>query len=54
MGYYGLNHLGWLYRLESGGRDALPELLANPAALAGFEEGRLFPAGSWRARLPAQ
>ena len=45
VGYYGLNHLGWLYRLESGGRDALPELLADPAALAGFEEGRLFPPG---------
>lgn len=45
VGYYGLNHLGWLYRLESGGRDSLPGLLANPAALAGFEEGRLFPPG---------
>ena len=43
MGYYGLNHLGWLYRLESGGRDLLPGLLADPAALASFEEGRLFP-----------
>ena len=43
VGYYGLNHLGWLYRLESGGRDLLPGLLANPAALASFEEGRLFP-----------
>jgi 6-phospho-beta-glucosidase len=43
VGYYGLNHLGWLYRLESGGRDVLPELLADAAALAGFEEGRLFP-----------
>ena len=43
VGYYGLNHLGWLYRLESDGRDALPELLADPAALAEFEEGRLFP-----------
>lgn len=42
VGYYGLNHLGWLYRLESGGRDVLPKLLADPAALAGFEEGRLF------------
>jgi len=42
VGYYGLNHLGWLYRLEAGGRDHLPELLANPRALAGFEEGRLF------------
>jgi 6-phospho-beta-glucosidase len=43
VGYYGLNHLGWLYRLESGGRDLLPELLADSGALAGFEEGRLFP-----------
>ncbi len=45
VGYYGLNHLGWLYRLESGGRDVLPELLADPGALAGFEEGRLFAPG---------
>ena len=43
VGYYGLNHLGWLYRLESGGRDLLPELLSDTRALAGFEEGRLFP-----------
>lgn len=43
VGYYGLNHLGWLYRLVSGGRDALPGLLADADALAGFEEGRLFP-----------
>lgn len=43
VGYYGLNHLGWLYRLSSGGRDALPGLLADLEALAGFEEGRLFP-----------
>lgn len=43
VGYYGLNHLGWLYRLESGGRDLLPGLLADPGALASFEEGRLFP-----------
>jgi 6-phospho-beta-glucosidase len=43
VGYYGLNHLGWLYRLESEGLDLLPGLLADPAALAGFEEGRLFP-----------
>lgn len=43
VGYYGLNHLGWLYRLESGGRDLLPALLADPAALSTFEEGRLFP-----------
>lgn len=43
VGYYGLNHLGWLYRLESGGRDLLPELLADAQALQTFEEGRLFP-----------
>jgi 6-phospho-beta-glucosidase len=43
VGYYGLNHLGWLYKLESGGRDVLPELLADPGALQSFEEGRLFP-----------
>ncbi|MDQ0768375.1 6-phospho-beta-glucosidase [Pseudarthrobacter defluvii] len=41
--YYGLNHLGWLYRLESGGRDVLPHLLADAGALQSFEEGRLFP-----------
>lgn len=43
VGYYGLNHLGWLYRLESGGRDVLPDLLSDAAALQSFEEGRLFP-----------
>ncbi|HAP91210.1 MAG TPA: 6-phospho-beta-glucosidase [Arthrobacter bacterium] len=43
VGYYGLNHLGWLYRLESGGQDLLPGLLSDPAALSTFEEGRLFP-----------
>ena len=43
VGYYGLNHLGWLYRLQSAGRDVLPALLADARALAGFEEGRLFP-----------
>ncbi|WP_426990084.1 6-phospho-beta-glucosidase [Pseudarthrobacter sp. Y6] len=43
VGYFGLNHLGWLYRLESGGRDLLPGLLSDPAALGTFEEGRLFP-----------
>jgi 6-phospho-beta-glucosidase len=43
VGYYGLNHLGWLYRLESGGRDVLPDLLADTGALQSFEEGRLFP-----------
>ncbi len=40
--YVGLNHLGWLRRLESGGRDLLPGLLADTEALGSFEEGRLF------------
>ncbi|WP_405581340.1 6-phospho-beta-glucosidase [Streptomyces sp. NBC_01190] len=48
--YVGLNHLGWLRRLTSDGRDLLPGLLADPAALAGFEEGRLFGA-EWLAAL---
>ncbi|QNE15345.1 6-phospho-beta-glucosidase [Pseudarthrobacter sp. NBSH8] len=43
VGYFGLNHLGWLYQLESGGHDLLPGLLSDPAALGTFEEGRLFP-----------
>ncbi|MGJ3188975.1 6-phospho-beta-glucosidase [Paenarthrobacter sp. FR1] len=42
VGYYGLNHLGWLYRLAPDGRDLLPELLADPAAIESMEEGRLF------------
>ncbi|BCW11556.1 6-phospho-beta-glucosidase [Arthrobacter sp. NtRootA4] len=42
VGYYGLNHLGWLYRLAPGGADLLPGLLADPAALESIEEGRLF------------
>ncbi|AEW93963.1 MULTISPECIES: family 4 glycosyl hydrolase [Streptomycetaceae] len=42
--YVGLNHLGWLRRLEWRGRDLLPGLLADAAALATFEEGRLFGA----------
>ena len=40
--YVGLNHLGWLRRVLVGGRDLLPDLLADDAALSGFEEGRLF------------
>ncbi|MFW0772345.1 6-phospho-beta-glucosidase [Paenarthrobacter nitroguajacolicus] len=42
VGYYGLNHLGWLYRLAPGGRDLLPGLLSDHAALETMEEGRLF------------
>ncbi|MEO3751296.1 6-phospho-beta-glucosidase [Streptomyces sp. B6B3] len=44
--YLGLNHLGWLTSLTHEGRDLLPELLADDAALASFEEGRLF-GGEW-------
>jgi 6-phospho-beta-glucosidase len=40
--YAGLNHLGWLRGLRSGGADRLPELLQSTDALASFEEGRLF------------
>lgn len=48
--YVGLNHLGWLRRLTVAGRDLLPGLLADPAALGTFEEGRLFGA-EWLAAL---
>jgi len=48
--YVGLNHLGWLRRLEVDGRDLLPGLLADPAALGSFEEGRLFGA-EWLSAL---
>ena len=53
--YVGLNHLGWLRRLTVDGRDLLPGLLADPAALESFEEGRLFGARvAGGARLAAQ
>ncbi|HWD81227.1 MAG TPA: 6-phospho-beta-glucosidase [Kribbella sp.] len=42
--YAGLNHLGWLRGLRSGGVDRLPELLQSSGALSSFEEGRLFGA----------
>ncbi|MBU8866992.1 6-phospho-beta-glucosidase [Paenarthrobacter aromaticivorans] len=42
VGYFGLNHLGWLYKLAPGGRDLLPELLSDRRALETMEEGRLF------------
>jgi 6-phospho-beta-glucosidase len=42
LDYAGLNHLGWLRGLHAGGVDHLPSLLADQAALASFEEGRLF------------
>ena len=42
--YFGINHLGWLRGVLSGGRDLLPELLADDRRLIAFEEGRLFGA----------
>lgn len=42
--YVGINHLGWLRALSADRQDLLPGLLADPAALAGIEEGRLFGA----------
>ncbi len=47
--YVGLNHLGWLRGLEYDGRDLLPGLLADAAALGSFEEGKLFGAEWLRA-----
>jgi 6-phospho-beta-glucosidase len=41
--YAGLNHLGWLTAArDRDGRDLLPSLLADEAALAATEEGQLF------------
>ncbi|MTD13789.1 6-phospho-beta-glucosidase [Nakamurella sp. YIM 132087] len=42
--YVGINHLGWLRALHHDGRDLLPDLLADRAAVEGFEEGALFGA----------
>lgn len=42
--YAGLNHLGWLTALRVDGVDRLPEVLADPARIESFEEGRLFGA----------
>ncbi|MDN3352040.1 6-phospho-beta-glucosidase [Actinomadura sp. DC4] len=44
--YAGLNHLGWLRAVRVDGRDVLPDLLTDDAALSSFEEGRLF-GGEW-------
>jgi 6-phospho-beta-glucosidase len=52
LDYVGLNHLGWLRGIRAGGRDLLPDLLADSAALASFEEGRLFGA-TWLRALGA-
>ncbi|MGW5201485.1 6-phospho-beta-glucosidase [Streptomyces spiralis] len=50
--YAGLNHLGWVRGLRVAGRDRLPRLLADPALLGSFEEGRLFGA-DWLRSLGA-
>ncbi|MFC7882229.1 6-phospho-beta-glucosidase [Streptomyces sp. NPDC057376] len=50
--YVGLNHLGWVRGLRVAGRDELPRLLADPALLGSFEEGRLFGPG-WLRSLGA-
>ncbi|MFF8914396.1 6-phospho-beta-glucosidase [Streptomyces sp. NPDC015032] len=50
--YVGLNHLGWVRGLCADGRDELPRLLADPALLGSFEEGRLFGA-DWLRSLGA-
>lgn len=50
--YAGLNHLGWLRALRVDGVDRLPELISDPVALAGIEEGRLFGT-EWLASIGA-
>ncbi|MEU3246012.1 6-phospho-beta-glucosidase [Streptomyces sp. NPDC006875] len=50
--YVGLNHLGWVRGLRVEGRDELPRLLADPALLGSFEEGKLFGA-DWLRSLGA-
>ncbi len=42
--YFGINHLGWLRGVLAGGRDVLPDLIADRDRLETFEEGRLFGA----------
>jgi len=49
LDYVGLNHLGWLRRLEHDGRDLLPGLLADDVALHRIEEVRLIGADWVRA-----
>ncbi len=44
--YFGLNHLGWLKGARDVRGELLGGLLADDAALDGFEEGRLF-GGDW-------
>jgi 6-phospho-beta-glucosidase len=52
LDYVGLNHLGWLRAVRVQGRDVLPQLLDDTAALQSFEEGVLFGA-TWLQALGA-
>jgi len=49
LDYAGINHLGWLRGLYVNGRDVLPRLFTDEAALTSFEEGKLFGADWLRA-----
>lgn len=42
LDYLGLNHLGWMRGIHQDGRDVLPDLLADDAALGALEEGEIF------------
>jgi 6-phospho-beta-glucosidase len=42
LDYLGLNHLGWMRGIHHDGRDVLPGLLADDAALGALEEGEIF------------
>ena len=44
LDYAGLNHLGWMRAVHSDGRDVLPGLLADDAALDRLEETEIFGA----------
>ncbi|PRY14600.1 6-phospho-beta-glucosidase [Kineococcus rhizosphaerae] len=44
LDYVGLNHLGWLRRVEVHGRDVLPDLLGDDGLLAHLEEQHVFGA----------
>jgi 6-phospho-beta-glucosidase len=44
--YFGLNHLGWLHGVRDSDGELLGRVLDDDAALATFEEGRLF-GGDW-------
>ena len=44
--YFGLNHCGWIHRVQTGGRDRLPEVLDRYEELQGIDKSwRLFEPG---------